>query len=159
MFVRSGEGGRERKREMKVQCDVCERAEATVLCCADEAALCERCDEKVHAANKLAGKHQRVALLSRSSSHIPSCDICQVPVSSPLPSVSLSYYHQRDRERERERSLRPPPRRGDIYSASTPSPNSGGGGAAIRSWWWDRLLQALPSTASDSCRLLAAKNT
>uniref|UniRef100_A0A1D1YXI0 Putative salt tolerance-like protein At1g78600 n=1 Tax=Anthurium amnicola TaxID=1678845 RepID=A0A1D1YXI0_9ARAE len=62
---------------MKVQCDVCERAEATVLCCADEAALCDRCDDKVHAANKLAGKHQRVPLLSRSASHNPSCDICQ----------------------------------------------------------------------------------
>ncbi|MQM02048.1 hypothetical protein Taro_034807 [Colocasia esculenta] len=62
---------------MKVQCDVCERAEATVLCCADEAALCARCDDKVHAANKLAGKHQRVPLLSRSSSHNPNCDICQ----------------------------------------------------------------------------------
>ncbi|CAA6663904.1 unnamed protein product [Spirodela intermedia] len=52
---------------MKVQCDVCERAEATMLCCADE----------VHAANKLAGKHQRVALLAQSSSHSPNCDICQ----------------------------------------------------------------------------------
>ncbi|KAH7670833.1 B-box-type zinc finger domain-containing protein [Dioscorea alata] len=69
---------------MKIQCDVCERAEATVLCCADEAALCWGCDEKVHAANKLAGKHQRVPLLSCSSSNpssnsfpSPTCDICQ----------------------------------------------------------------------------------
>ncbi|CAL9179369.1 unnamed protein product [Musa hybrid cultivar] len=67
---------------MKIQCDVCERATAAVLCCADEAALCWGCDEKVHAANKLAGMHQRVPLLlpansSSSSSHIPSCDICQ----------------------------------------------------------------------------------
>ncbi|THU53385.1 hypothetical protein C4D60_Mb10t13840 [Musa balbisiana] len=67
---------------MKIQCDVCERAAAAVLCCADEAALCWGCDEKVHAANKLAGMHQRVPLLlpansSSSSSHIPSCDICQ----------------------------------------------------------------------------------
>ncbi|EHA8588188.1 B-box zinc finger protein 22 [Cocos nucifera] len=66
---------------MKIQCDVCERAEAAVLCCADEAALCWGCDEKVHAANKLAGKHQRVPLLPRanstSSSPLPTCDICQ----------------------------------------------------------------------------------
>ncbi|ESQ27257.1 hypothetical protein EUTSA_v10018946mg [Eutrema salsugineum] len=61
---------------MKIQCNVCEAAEATVLCCADEAALCWACDEKVHAANKLAGKHQRVPL-SVSSSSIPKCDICQ----------------------------------------------------------------------------------
>lgn len=62
---------------MKIQCNVCEAAEAKVLCCADEAALCWECDEKVHAANKLASKHQRVPL-STSSSHMPKCDICQV---------------------------------------------------------------------------------
>ncbi|XP_058097521.1 B-box zinc finger protein 22-like isoform X2 [Magnolia sinica] len=61
---------------MKIQCDVCERAEASVLCCADEAALCWACDEKVHAANKLAGKHQRLPLYSPSS-QTPKCDICQ----------------------------------------------------------------------------------
>ena len=62
---------------MKIQCNVCEAAEARVLCCADEAALCWDCDEKVHAANKLAGKHQRVPL-SAPSSAMPKCDICQV---------------------------------------------------------------------------------
>ncbi|CAH8319015.1 unnamed protein product [Eruca vesicaria subsp. sativa] len=61
---------------MKIQCNVCEAAEAVVLCCADEAALCWNCDEKIHAANKLAEKHQRVPL-SVSSSSIPKCDICQ----------------------------------------------------------------------------------
>ena len=62
---------------MKIQCNVCEAAEAAVLCCADEAALCWTCDEKVHAANKLASKHQRVPL-STSNSQMPKCDICQV---------------------------------------------------------------------------------
>lgn len=61
---------------MKIQCNVCEAAEAKVLCCADEAALCWECDKKVHAANKLASKHQRVPL-SASSPHLPKCDICQ----------------------------------------------------------------------------------
>ncbi|KAI8008619.1 B-box zinc finger protein 22 [Camellia lanceoleosa] len=61
---------------MKIQCNVCGVAEAKVLCCADEAALCWACDEKVHAANKLASKHQRISL-SSSSSPMPKCDICQ----------------------------------------------------------------------------------
>ncbi|KAH1218281.1 B-box zinc finger protein 22 [Glycine max] len=65
---------------MKIQCNVCEAAEAKVLCCADEAALCWECDEKVHAANKLASKHQRVPL-STSSSHMPKCDICQAAIT------------------------------------------------------------------------------
>ncbi|KAL2245507.1 B-box zinc finger protein 22-like isoform X2 [Sesamum indicum] len=61
---------------MKIQCNVCGVAEANLLCCADEAALCRDCDQIVHAANKLAGKHQRVQL-SNSSSQKPKCDICQ----------------------------------------------------------------------------------
>ncbi|URD94260.1 salt tolerance-like protein [Musa troglodytarum] len=66
---------------MKIQCDVCERAAAAVLCFADEAALCWSCDEKVHAANKVAGKHRRVLLLPRNptstSADIPACDVCK----------------------------------------------------------------------------------
>ncbi|KAK9288218.1 hypothetical protein L1049_016667 [Liquidambar formosana] len=61
---------------MKIQCDVCERAPATVICCADEAALCAKCDVEVHAANKLASKHQRL-LLESLSNKLPPCDICQ----------------------------------------------------------------------------------
>ncbi|QCE09117.1 B-box zinc finger protein 24-like [Vigna unguiculata] len=61
---------------MKIQCDVCERAPATVICCADEAALCAKCDVEVHAANKLASKHQRL-LLQCLSNKLPRCDICQ----------------------------------------------------------------------------------
>ncbi|KAJ0940418.1 putative transcription factor interactor and regulator Znf-B family [Helianthus annuus] len=62
---------------MKIQCNVCESAEAVLLCCADEAALCWSCDEKVHATNKLASKHQRVRLAT-STSQMPKCDICQL---------------------------------------------------------------------------------
>ncbi|XP_066359752.1 B-box zinc finger protein 22-like [Miscanthus floridulus] len=77
---------------MKIGCDACERAEAAVLCCADEAALCRSCDAAVHSANKLAGRHHRVALLPSSTARHPSpsaivddgsgaghpaCDICQ----------------------------------------------------------------------------------
>ncbi|KAI8027488.1 B-box zinc finger protein 25 [Camellia lanceoleosa] len=61
---------------MKIQCDVCEKAPATVICCADEAALCAKCDIEVHAANMLASKHQRL-LLQSLSNKLPPCDICQ----------------------------------------------------------------------------------
>ncbi|GAA0174251.1 hypothetical protein Leryth_010518 [Lithospermum erythrorhizon] len=61
---------------MKIQCDVCESAPATVICCADEAALCANCDIQVHAANKLASKHQRLHL-NCLSNKLPFCDICQ----------------------------------------------------------------------------------
>ena len=67
---------------MKVLCSGCEAAEARVLCCADEAALCERCDRDVHAANRLAGKHHRLPLLSAASQSnspaavaAPNCEV------------------------------------------------------------------------------------
>ncbi|KAI3970082.1 hypothetical protein MKW92_014560 [Papaver armeniacum] len=64
---------------MKILCDVCNKDEAAVFCSADEAALCNGCDHRVHHANKLASKHHRFSLLhpSSSSSEIPRCDICQ----------------------------------------------------------------------------------
>ncbi|KAJ1279878.1 hypothetical protein BS78_04G189400 [Paspalum vaginatum] len=61
---------------MKIQCDACEGAAATVVCCADEAALCARCDVEIHAANKLASKHQRLPLEALSAK-LPRCDVCQ----------------------------------------------------------------------------------
>ncbi|KAJ6828612.1 putative B-box zinc finger protein 20 [Iris pallida] len=62
---------------MKIQCDVCSSEEASVFCCADEAALCGSCDRRVHSANKLASRHRRLSLL-HPSSHAPAlCDICQ----------------------------------------------------------------------------------
>ncbi|XP_022766514.1 B-box zinc finger protein 21-like [Durio zibethinus] len=63
---------------MKIQCDVCNKEEASLFCTADEAALCDSCDHQVHHANKLASKHQRFSLIHPSSSkQVPLCDICQ----------------------------------------------------------------------------------
>ncbi|KAF3545751.1 hypothetical protein DY000_02009098 [Brassica cretica] len=61
---------------MKIWCDVCDKEEASVFCCADEAALCNGCDRHVHFANKLAGKHQRFSLTSPTFKDAPLCDIC-----------------------------------------------------------------------------------
>ncbi|CAN4095431.1 unnamed protein product [Withania somnifera] len=62
---------------MKIQCDVCDKNEASVFCTADEAALCDDCDHRVHHINKLASKHQRFSLLQPSPKQAPLCDICQ----------------------------------------------------------------------------------
>ncbi|XP_062226043.1 B-box zinc finger protein 24-like [Phragmites australis] len=62
---------------MRIQCDACEGAAATVVCCADEAALCARCDVEIHAANKLASKHQRLPLDGALPAALPRCDVCQ----------------------------------------------------------------------------------
>ncbi|KAM4099103.1 hypothetical protein ACJW30_07G129900 [Castanea mollissima] len=60
---------------MRTLCDVCESAPAIIFCAADEAALCQACDEKVHLCNKLASRHVRVGLADPSS--VPRCDICE----------------------------------------------------------------------------------
>ncbi|XP_015969663.1 B-box zinc finger protein 20 [Arachis duranensis] len=63
---------------MKIQCDVCSKDEASVFCTADEAALCNGCDHRVHHANKLASKHQRFSLLRLSTKqNFPLCDVCK----------------------------------------------------------------------------------
>ncbi|CAM8912570.1 unnamed protein product [Rhodiola kirilowii] len=62
---------------MKIQCDVCNKDEASVYCSADEAALCDSCDYGVHHANKLASKHYRFDLVTPSDKETPNCDICQ----------------------------------------------------------------------------------
>ncbi|KAJ4702044.1 Zinc finger, B-box [Melia azedarach] len=62
---------------MKIQCDVCNKDEASVFCTADEAALCDKCDHRVHHANKLASKHQRFSLVHPSTEQFPLCDVCQ----------------------------------------------------------------------------------
>nr|GMC83418.1 B-box zinc finger protein 20 [Ipomoea batatas] len=62
---------------MKIQCDVCEKEEASFFCSADEAALCIGCDHQVHHANKLATKHLRFSLLHPTSPQSQLCDICQ----------------------------------------------------------------------------------
>ena len=63
---------------MRIQCGVCEKNTAVLICCADEAALCGECDMRVHAANKLANKHQRVLISPPQPTDRPTCDICQV---------------------------------------------------------------------------------
>nr|QTY32133.1 BBX transcription factor [Oxybasis rubra] len=61
---------------MRTLCDVCESAAAVFFCAADEAALCNSCDEKVHRCNKLANRHVRVRLADPNEA-VPRCDICE----------------------------------------------------------------------------------
>ncbi|KAK4276533.1 hypothetical protein QN277_014671 [Acacia crassicarpa] len=61
---------------MKILCDVCNNQDASLFCTADEAALCDACDHRIHHANKLASKHQRFSLHRPSPNQFPLCDIC-----------------------------------------------------------------------------------
>uniref|UniRef100_A0A1J3JJE2 Zinc finger protein CONSTANS-LIKE 3 n=1 Tax=Noccaea caerulescens TaxID=107243 RepID=A0A1J3JJE2_NOCCA len=48
-------------------CDSCKSTAATLFCRADAAFLCSECDGKIHTANKLASRHERVWL----------CEVCE----------------------------------------------------------------------------------
>lgn len=48
-------------------CDTCKSTPAAVFCRADSAYLCLTCDSKIHCANKLASRHQRVWM----------CEVCE----------------------------------------------------------------------------------
>ena len=77
---------------MKIRCDVCDKVEATVFCCADEAALCDGCDHRVHHANMLASKHSRFSLVHPSFKESPLCDICQVAAARFFSYFSLKCF-------------------------------------------------------------------
>ncbi|XP_073034453.1 B-box zinc finger protein 20-like [Primulina eburnea] len=61
---------------MKIRCDECGK-EAYAFCTADEAALCQNCDDRIHNANKIARKHPRFSLQHPLCKESPSCDVCQ----------------------------------------------------------------------------------
>ncbi|KAB2622902.1 COL domain class transcription factor [Pyrus ussuriensis x Pyrus communis] len=160
---------------MKIQCDVCEKAPATVICCADEAALCAKCDVEVHAANKLASKHQRL-LLQSLSNKLPKCDICQDKTAfifcvedralfcqdcdEPIHSAnSLSANHQRflatgirvalasSSTKEAETSgLEPPNQGAQKISTKVSAPQASG---ISSPWGVDDLLQLSDFESSD----------
>lgn len=62
---------------MGQKCDLCEKEEGIVFCFADQAVMCRTCDVRVHTANRLVAKHERVSLENYAVEDAPKCDICQ----------------------------------------------------------------------------------
>nr|ADD60684.1 putative heading date 1 protein [Oryza australiensis] len=82
-------------------CDGCRAAPSVVYCRADAAYLCASCDARVHAANRVASRHERVrvceacerapAALACRADAAALCVACDVQVHSanPLPAVAI----------------------------------------------------------------------
>ncbi|KAL1211382.1 Zinc finger protein CONSTANS-LIKE 2 [Cardamine amara subsp. amara] len=62
-------------------CDTCRSAACTVYCEADSAYLCTTCDARVHAANRLASRHQRVRVC-QSCEAAPAAFLCKADAAS-----------------------------------------------------------------------------
>lgn len=83
-------------------CDSCRSTAATLFCRADAAFLCGECDGKIHSANKLASRHERVLLCQvceQSPAHVTCkadaaalCVTCDRDIHSANP---LSRRHER----------------------------------------------------------------
>ncbi|CAN6197998.1 unnamed protein product [Urochloa humidicola] len=94
----SGEGSRPWARP----CDGCRAAPSVVYCRADAAYLCASCDTRVHAANRVASRHERVrvceacerapAVLACRADAAALCAACDAKVHSANP---LAGRHQR----------------------------------------------------------------
>ncbi|KAK8557652.1 hypothetical protein V6N13_008012 [Hibiscus sabdariffa] len=62
-------------------CDTCRSAACTVYCRADSAYLCARCDAQVHAANRVASRHERV-WVCEACERAPAAFLCKADAAS-----------------------------------------------------------------------------
>ncbi|XP_024520683.1 zinc finger protein CONSTANS [Selaginella moellendorffii] len=66
---------------MTKPCDACQSGNAVIYCRADAAFLCCSCDNKVHCANKLASRHERV-LVCEVCEHAPAAVTCKADAAA-----------------------------------------------------------------------------
>ncbi|KAL3526660.1 hypothetical protein ACH5RR_011316 [Cinchona calisaya] len=62
-------------------CDTCRSAASTVYCRADSAYLCTGCDARIHAANKVASRHERV-WVCEACERAPAAFLCKADAAS-----------------------------------------------------------------------------
>ncbi|KAK6255836.1 B-box-type zinc finger - like 10 [Theobroma cacao] len=62
-------------------CDTCRSAACTVYCQADSAYLCAGCDARVHAANRVASRHERV-WVCEACERAPAAFLCKADAAS-----------------------------------------------------------------------------
>ncbi|CAK9185955.1 unnamed protein product [Ilex paraguariensis] len=62
-------------------CDACHSAACTVYCRADSAYLCSGCDARIHAANRVASRHERVWVCA-ACERAPAAFICKADAAS-----------------------------------------------------------------------------
>uniref|UniRef100_A0A5B7BLU5 B box-type domain-containing protein n=1 Tax=Davidia involucrata TaxID=16924 RepID=A0A5B7BLU5_DAVIN len=62
-------------------CDTCRSAACTVYCRADSAYLCTGCDARIHAANRVASRHERV-WVCEACERAPAAFLCKADAAS-----------------------------------------------------------------------------
>ncbi|KAF4348094.1 hypothetical protein F8388_010056 [Cannabis sativa] len=77
----SGPGGGGGTKAWARVCDTCRAAACTVYCRADSAYLCSGCDARIHAANRVASRHERV-WVCEACERAPAAFICKADAAS-----------------------------------------------------------------------------
>ncbi|KAL5741650.1 hypothetical protein ACOSP7_028382 [Xanthoceras sorbifolium] len=80
MKEETSDGGGAANRWARV-CDTCRSAACTVYCKADMAYLCGGCDARVHAANRVASRHERV-FVCEACEQAPAAFLCKADAAS-----------------------------------------------------------------------------
>nr|GMD56877.1 zinc finger protein CONSTANS-LIKE 2 [Ipomoea batatas] len=101
-------------------CDICRSAACSVYCRADLAYLCGGCDARVHAANTVAGRHERV-LVCEACESAPATVICKADAAS-LCAACDSDIHSANPLARRHHRVPILPISGTLYGPPTSNP-------------------------------------
>eukprot|EP00252_Welwitschia_mirabilis_P010367 TRINITY_DN235_c0_g1_i1.p1 TRINITY_DN235_c0_g1~~TRINITY_DN235_c0_g1_i1.p1 ORF type:complete len:224 (-),score=-39.05 TRINITY_DN235_c0_g1_i1:560-1231(-) len=83
-------------------CDACRAASAAIYCRPDAAFLCSACDAKVHSANKLASRHERVWLCAVCE-QAPAAVTCKADAASLCSACDADIHSANPLARRHER--------------------------------------------------------
>nr|UOF76493.1 CONSTANS-like protein [Olimarabidopsis pumila] len=83
-------------------CDTCRSAACTVYCRADSAYLCTSCDAQIHAANRLASRHERVRVC-QSCERAPAAFFCKADAASLCTACDLEIHSANPLARRHQR--------------------------------------------------------
>nr|AAG24863.1 CONSTANS-like protein [Ipomoea nil] len=101
-------------------CDICRSAACSVYCRADLAYLCGGCDARVHGANTVAGRHERV-LVCEACESAPATVICKADAAS-LCAACDSDIHSANPLARRHHRVPILPISGTLYGPPTSNP-------------------------------------
>ncbi|GLU10856.1 hypothetical protein SLE2022_276370 [Rubroshorea leprosula] len=83
-------------------CDTCSSAACTVYCRADSAYLCADCDARVHAANRVASRHERV-WVCEACERAPAAFLCKADAASLCASCDADIHSANPLARRHQR--------------------------------------------------------
>lgn len=83
-------------------CDTCRSAACTVYCRADSAYLCAKCDSRIHAANRVASRHERVWVCEACES-APAAFLCKADAASLCASCDADIHSANPLARRHQR--------------------------------------------------------